>query len=38
MGDFLFDKNREFFFAETPELNYTQPKLKTLEGFLNSVN
>ena len=38
MGDFLFDKNRDFFFAETPELNYTQPKLKTLEGFLNSVN
>lgn len=38
MGDFLFDKNREFFFAETPELNYTQPKIKTLEGFLNSVN
>jgi hypothetical protein len=29
MGDFLFDKNREFFFAETPELNYTQPKIKT---------
>lgn len=38
MGDFLFDKNREFFFAETPELNYTQPKIKTQEGFLNSVN
>ena len=38
MGDFLFDKNREFFFAETPELDYTQPKIKTLEGFLNAVN
>lgn len=30
MGDFLFDKNREFFFAKTPELNYAQPKVKTL--------
>lgn len=38
MGDFLFDKNREFIFAKTPELDYTQPKIKTLEGFLSSVN
>jgi len=25
MGDFLFDKNREFFFAKTREYNYSLP-------------
>lgn len=30
MGDFLFDKNREFFFAKTPDYNYIQPVQKTL--------
>lgn len=38
MGDFLFDKNRDFFFAKTPDYNYIQPVNKTLEGFLNTVN
>lgn len=26
MGDFLFDKNREFFFASTEDFNYGLPK------------
>lgn len=26
MGDFLFDKNREFFFAKTEEFHYGLPK------------
>jgi dynein heavy chain, axonemal len=26
MGDFLFDKNREFFFANTEDYNYGLPK------------
>jgi len=30
MGDFLFDKNREFFFAKTPDFNYIQPVNKNL--------
>jgi dynein heavy chain, axonemal len=38
MGDFLFDKNRDFFFAKTPDFNYVQPTNKSLEGFLNTVN
>lgn len=38
MGDFLFDQNREFFFAKTPEFDYKQPPVKSLEGFLNAVN
>ena len=38
MGDFLFDKNRDFFFAKTPDYDYVQPANKTLEGFLNTVN
>jgi dynein heavy chain len=38
MGDFLFDKNRDFFFAKTPDYDYIQPVNKTLEGFLNTVN
>lgn len=38
MGDFLFDQNREFFFAKTPEFDYRQPPVKSLEGFLNAVN
>lgn len=25
MGDFLFDKNKEFFFAQTQEFNYSLP-------------
>jgi dynein heavy chain len=38
MGDFLFDKNRKFFFAKTPEYDYAQPLTNSLEAFLNSVN
>lgn len=38
MGDFLFDKNRDFFFAKTPDYDYIQPTNKTLEGFLYTVN
>jgi dynein heavy chain len=38
MGDFLFDKNRDFFFAKTPDYDYIQPVNKTLEAFLNTVN
>lgn len=38
MGDFLFDKNREFFFAKTEEYNYGIPKQLNYEGFLNTIN
>jgi len=37
MGDFLFDKNRKFFFAKTPEFDYILPQVSTLEAFLNNV-
>ena len=37
MGDFLFDKNREFFFAKTKEYNYGIPKIMTQEGFMNNI-
>lgn len=37
MGDFLFDKNRKFFFAKTPDYDYIQPPQNTLEAFLNTV-
>ena len=35
MGDFLFDKNREFFFSKA---KYRMPSQMTLEGFLNTAN
>jgi dynein heavy chain, axonemal len=38
MGDFLFDKNRKFFFAKTPDFDYVQPAQNTLESFLNTVS
>ena len=38
MGDFLFDKNRKFYFAKTPEYDYAQPAVNNLEAFLNTVN
>jgi len=38
MGDFLFDKNRKFYFSKTPEFDYAQPHINTLEAFLNTVN
>jgi len=33
MGDFLFDKNKEFFFACTKEFNYPLPPQLNYEGF-----
>ncbi len=30
MGDFLFDKNRKFYFAKTPEYDYMQPPTNSL--------
>lgn len=33
MGDFLLDKNREFFFAQTEDFNYGLPKMYNFEGF-----
>lgn len=38
MGDFLFEKNREFFFAKVDEITYSLPKLLNLEGYINTVN
>jgi len=38
MGDFLFDKNREFFFSKTQDYDYTIPKNLTLEGFMHNVS
>lgn len=38
MGDFIFDKNREFFFAKTKEFEYGLPKQMGLEGFFNYLN
>lgn len=38
MGDFLFEKNREFTFAKVDDVKYELPKLLNLEGFLNAVN
>lgn len=37
MGDFLFDKNREFFFAQTEDYNYQLPKMLNMEGFFNTL-
>lgn len=38
MGDFLFDKNREFFFSKSEEHSYILPKQLNMEGFLNTIN
>ena len=38
MGDFLFDKNREFFFAKTEEYLYGLPKQFNFEGFMTAIN
>lgn len=35
MGDFLFDKNREFFFSKP---KYKMPSQMNLEGFINTAN
>lgn len=35
MGDFLFDKNREFFFSKP---KYRMPGQLNLEGFINTAN
>lgn len=37
MGDFIFDKNREFLFAKTEEHNYDIPKILNYEGFMNQI-
>jgi dynein heavy chain len=37
MGDFIFDKNREFFFSKTEDYNYGLPKQLNYEGFLNTI-
>lgn len=34
MGDFIFDKNREFMFAKTEDYNYDIPKILNFEGFM----
>ena len=38
MGDFLFDKNREFFFSKTEEYLYGLPKQFNFEGFMTAIN
>lgn len=38
MGDFIFEKNREFTFAKVDDIKYELPKMNNLEGFLNTVN
>lgn len=38
MGDFLFDKNREFLFAEAQEFKYEIPKQLNQEGFQNMID
>jgi dynein heavy chain len=38
MGDFIFDKNREFLFAKSKEHNYDVPKILNFEGFMNQIN
>lgn len=38
MGDFLFDKNREFFFAQSKDFSYRLPKQMNLEGYFNYLN
>lgn len=37
MGDFLFDKNHEFQFANSEEHSYDVPKLLNFEGFMNHI-
>ena len=37
MGDFIFDKNREFYFSKTEDYNYGLPKQLNYEGFLNTI-
>ena len=37
MGDFLFDKNKEFFFAKTNEYNYSVPSQMNHEGFFTHI-
>ena len=37
MGDFIFDKNREFTFAKTEEHQYDIPKQSNFEGFMNQI-
>lgn len=37
MGDFLFDKNREFNFALTKDFDYSLPKALNYEGFFNYI-
>merc|ERR1712183_271734 len=37
MGDFLFDKNNPFFFAKSKEYDYSLPKIKDHESFINSI-
>jgi dynein heavy chain len=38
MGDFLFDKNRDFFFAQTSDYNYNIPKLINSETLIQNIN
>lgn len=38
MGDFLFDKNKEFFFACTKDYNYPLPPQMNYEGFFAQIN
>lgn len=38
MGDFLFDKNREFFFCQSKDFDYIIPKNQTLEGFMHTIS
>lgn len=38
MGDFLFDKNKEFFFAKTKDYDYNLPAQMNYEGFGTHIN
>lgn len=38
MGDFLFDKNREFTFSNAGEYTYKLPAQLNYEGFFNHIN
>lgn len=37
MGDFLFDKNNPFSFAQSKDYDYNLPKFKDIETFLSNI-
>jgi len=37
MGDFLFDKNNPFSFAQSKDYDYNLPKFKDIEGFIGHI-